>query len=181
MELLSALLACHAELEMCQMEATSLRSKLSTALLGPDAEALRAEVAAARQQLSEALSTAEHPSSARAYPVFAAERKQLLRQLSVAKEGEARLHKRLRKLEGQVAVGGAEATKEVLLGKDQELRRLLEGQERCRAAEMLVRNALLRIEVCAAVGPQDSHPCPTGKSLTGICPCTAPKCLSITG
>jgi uncharacterized protein involved in exopolysaccharide biosynthesis len=141
-----------AELEVSQIEAISLRSRLSSAMLEPEAEALRAEVAAARQQLSDTLSTPEHQSSAIAYSMFSAERKQLLRQLSVAKEDEARLRKRLQKLERQVAVGGPEVAKDVFLEKDQELHRLLEGQELWREAEALARQALFRMTVRILIG-----------------------------
>jgi hypothetical protein len=80
--------------------------------------------------------------------VFMAERKQLLGQLSVAREDEARARRRLQKLEQSVAAGDSTGgAAGVLAARDAELQRVLEQVGQLREHQALTAQALERAEV----------------------------------
>ena len=138
---------------MAQLEAASLRGELQGALPADEAAALRADLraaqdaaAAAQQQLHAAAEGGGGGGGGEARKLFEEERKQLLGQLSVAREEEARARARLQKLEHIVATGDASAAG-VLAERDAELARLTAALARAREDDVLRRQALCRAEV----------------------------------
>ena len=132
--------AGRAELELARVEALALRGKLDASASTPPHGTEASETTAPARTRS----ASPQPES-RAHE--RADRQQLLQQISVAKEEEARVRRRLQALEHEVAAGEQGVAKGVLLARDVEVKQLREMLERLRESEALTKQALARAEV----------------------------------